>query len=195
MAMFGVIVSGRLVQTDFQPISETQSVITIPDADNINHIVVFLTGAMPFPEGTAGQVYFSWPDPSAPPNWQPLGYISNSKPSAIFKISKLKKLEEMGDYSNQMFGQTNIVHNAQIGISIEPLGSIQEVNTSNTPQDNFTFAQKMLENFMNYVLSYSTTQASMTPDVNATYVPLSTIQNWYTNFERRLQQNPNFWKS
>lgn len=48
---------------------------------------------------------------------------------------------------------------------------------------------------MNYVLSYSTTQASMTPDVNATYVPLSTIQNWYTNFERRLQQNPNFWKS
>lgn len=24
----------------------------------------------------------------------------------------------MGDYSNQMFGQTNIVHNAQIGISI-----------------------------------------------------------------------------
>lgn len=72
--MFGVIVSGRLVriyrrkqiifyrfhlllqvQTEFQQISETQVVTTIPDADNINHIVVFLTGTMPFPGGTGGQ--------------------------------------------------------------------------------------------------------------------------------------------
>jgi hypothetical protein len=55
MAMFGLIVSGRPVQTEFQPISEVQFVATIPDADSINHIVVFLTGAIPFPEGTAGQ--------------------------------------------------------------------------------------------------------------------------------------------
>ena len=42
------------VQTDFQQISETQFAITIPDADNINHLVVFLTGATAFPEGFGG---------------------------------------------------------------------------------------------------------------------------------------------
>ncbi|KAJ8918948.1 hypothetical protein NQ315_016850 [Exocentrus adspersus] len=194
MAMFGIIVSGRLVQTEFQPISETQFVTTINDADNINHIVVFLTGAVPFPEGTAGQVYFSWPDPNAPPNWQLLGYISNQKPSAIYKISSLKRLDEMGDYTNMMFGQSHIVHNAQIGIAIEPITNIQEGPTLNNAENNVTFAQKMLESFMNYVLSYTITQAHMVPDPTATYVPLSTVQNWYTNFERRLQQNPNFWK-
>ncbi|CAH2011744.1 unnamed protein product [Acanthoscelides obtectus] len=194
MAMFGVIVSGRLVQTEFTPISDRQFVTTIPDADNINHIVVFLTGAVPFPEGTAGQVYFSWPDPNAPPNWQLLGYISNQKPSVIFKVSSLKRLEEMGDYSNMMFGQSHIVHNAQIGISIEPIQNIQEGPQQNSAEQHLNFAQKMLENFMNYVLSYSVTQAHMVPDPTATYVPLSTVQNWYTNFERRLQQNPNFWK-
>lgn len=57
-----------------------------------------------------------------------------------------------------------------------------------------TFTQKMLENFMNYVLSYTVTQANMVVDPTSTYVPLSTVQNWYTNFERRLLQNPNFWK-
>lgn len=34
----------------------------------------------------------------------------------------------------------------------------------------------------------------MTPNPTETFVPLSTVQQWYTNFERRLQQNPNFWK-
>ncbi|RZC42412.1 DUF775 domain containing protein [Asbolus verrucosus] len=181
-----------MVQTEFQPISETQFVTTIPEADNINHIVVFLTGVVSFPEGTAGQIYFSWPDPNAPPNWQPLGHISNTKPSAIFKISSLKKLEEMGSSMNILFGQSHIVHNAQIGISIEPITNIREVLSPNNPS---TFAHKMLENFMNYILSYTTTQPQMVPDPTATYVPLSTVQNWYTNFERRCRQNPNFWKT
>ncbi|KAL1492007.1 hypothetical protein ABEB36_012513 [Hypothenemus hampei] len=150
---------------------------------------------MPFPEGTAGQVYFSWPDPTAPPNWQLLGYISNNKPSSIYKISNLKRLDEMGDYSNMMFGQSHIVHNAQIGISIEPLENIQEVPSPEGTEVQVSFAQKMLKSFMDYVLSYTITQAHMVPDPTATYVPLSTVQNWYTNFERRLALHPNFWKS
>lgn len=57
------------------------------------------------------------------------------------------------------------------------------------------FAQKMLQNFMNYTLSFSTTQPNAMGAPGTTYVPMSAIQNWYTNFERRLTQNPNFWKS
>lgn len=150
---------------------------------------------MPLPEGTAGQVYFSWPDANAPPNWQILGHISNQKPSAIFKISNLKKLHEISDCTNNFtFGQQSICHNAQIGISIEPLGNVREV-PSPTTISYLTFAQKMLDSFINYVSSFTITQANMIPNPMENFVPLSTIQNWYTTFERRLQQNPNFWKS
>jgi len=45
-------------QTQFDQISENQSVFTIPDADNINHIVVFMTGTIPFPEGFGAQGKF-----------------------------------------------------------------------------------------------------------------------------------------
>lgn len=156
--------------------------------------MVFLTGIAPLPDGTAGQVYFSWPDPTAPPNWQLLGHISNQKPSAIFKVSNLKKPHEMNEANAFTFGQQNICHNAQIGISIEPLVNVRDVE-SPTTSNYIGFAQKMLESFINYVSSFTVTQTHMIPNPMENFVPLSTIQNWYTTFERRLQQNPNFWKS
>lgn len=195
--MLGIIVSGRLVQTDFQQIGENQFLITVPDADNINHIVVFLTGTIPFPDGTGGAVYFSWPDPTAPPNWQFLGHISNAKPSAIFKISTLKKNHEFENSNLGIFGVGKISHVAQIGISVEPLIPLEQqaATVSEAATNSFLeFVQKMLTSFLNYVSSFSVTQAQMTPNPTENFVPLSTVQGWYETFERRLQQNPNFWK-
>jgi hypothetical protein len=37
----------------FEQVGETQFLTTIHDADNINHIVVFMTGTIPFPQGMA----------------------------------------------------------------------------------------------------------------------------------------------
>ncbi|XP_012059504.1 PREDICTED: protein OPI10 homolog [Atta cephalotes] len=196
--MLGIIVAGRLVQTDFQQVGENQFLITIPDADNINHIVVFLTGTIPFSDGMGGTVYFSWPDPNAPPNWQFLGYISNSKPSAIFKISNLKKNHEFVNSNLGIFGVGKISHFAQIGVSVDPLTVIeQQIATvaATTTSSSMEFVQKMLTSFVNYVTSFTVTQAQMTPNPTENFVPLSTLQSWYETFERRLQQNPNFWKS
>lgn len=195
---FGLIISGRLVQTDFQPIDDSKFLINIPEADNINYIVTFLTGSSPLPLGTAAAVYWSWPDPHNPSRWQFLGFISNSKPSAIFKISQLKKLHELEQQETIMqFGSDAISHIAQVGISIEPEVSIlQQIPTiaSENVSTYFEFGKKMLENFMNYASSFTITQAQMLPNPSETYVPLSTLTTWFTNFQRRLEQNPNFWK-
>lgn len=93
MSLFGIIVSGRLVQTDFQPVDSNKFLVSIPEADALNHIVVFLTGVQPLPADHGAAVHFSWPDPDAPPSWRYLGYLCNQKPSAIFKITNLKKGE------------------------------------------------------------------------------------------------------
>ena len=67
--MFGLIVSGRLVSTSWEQASPTNVVaeiqvhfatgyighlgasLFVQDADSVNHVVIFLTGAIPFPEG------------------------------------------------------------------------------------------------------------------------------------------------
>ncbi|XP_043270385.1 protein OPI10 homolog [Venturia canescens] len=196
--MFGLLVASRLVQTDFQQVGETQFLITVNDADNINHIGLFLTGTVPFPEGMGGAVYFSWPDPNAPPNWQFLGYISNCKPSAIFKISNLKKNHEFENSNLGIFGIGKISHVAQIGVSVEPLNIIEQqaVAVATTTTNTFVeFTQKMITSFLNYISSFSVTQSQMTPNPTENFVPLSSVQSWYETFERRLQQNPNFWKA
>uniref|UniRef100_A0A023F2X1 Uncharacterized protein n=1 Tax=Triatoma infestans TaxID=30076 RepID=A0A023F2X1_TRIIF len=197
--MFGLLASGRMVQTNYDRVGEKQFLITIPDADNINHIVVFLTGNVAFPDGYAGLVYFSWPDPNAPPNWQLLGILSNTKPSSIFKISNMKKSDELRTLQEaglMQFSQTKISHVAQVGISIEPIDVVQQqwelLNAEATQnQTQFVeFAQKMLQNFLNYSVSFV-----LTPSPNEAYVPLKVVEDWYKNFERKLALNPYFWRN
>lgn len=143
-------------------------------------------------------VYFSWPDLNAPPNWQFLGYISNSKPSAIFKISTLKKNHEFENSNVGIFGIGKISHVAQIGVSVEPLAVIEQqaaTLVTTTTNNSIEFAEKMLTNFMNYVSSFLVTHTQVVLNPTQNFVPLSTVQGWYETFQRRLQQNPKFWKN
>lgn len=81
--MFGLICAGRLVQTNCQQVGETKWLFFVPQATSINHVVLFLTGQQSLPPQAATAIYFALPPYS---NWKYLGYISNEKPSAIFKI-------------------------------------------------------------------------------------------------------------
>lgn len=70
--------------------AEDKFVFDLPDYENINHVVVFMLGTIPFPDGMGGSVYFCYPDQTGMAVWQLLGFVTNEKPSAIFKISGLK---------------------------------------------------------------------------------------------------------
>lgn len=238
--MFGVLASGRLVSlaesvcilarefilqlvclsmqvnTNVQQAGDNTFLLAIDGAESINHVVVFLTGQVPFSQGFGGSIYFGWPSASAGAglegvSWQYLGYITNEKPSAIFKISSVKPKDLSANPFGQDFSMDTMMgggggglaaatphQSALIGISVEPLSEIaQKTPTTDTQAstvDSFTeFSQKMLENFFNYASSFSVDYSQLKP--SETYVPFSVLQQWYTNFQRRLQANPNFWKS
>ena len=190
------------VNTEVQQVDANTYVLALEHVDSINHVVVFLTGQVPFSPEFGGAIYFGWPTPESGISWQFLGYISNDKPSAIFKIAKVKSTEMLvNPFSQQLMATlTQSPTNAQIGILVEPLATISQkastLDTEASKVDNFTeFAQKMLENFFNYASSFAVSPGQGVLPPTATYVPINTLQNWYANFQRRLQANPNFWKT
>ncbi|XP_018024353.1 protein OPI10 homolog isoform X2 [Hyalella azteca] len=191
-----------MVQTNFEAVGDTRFVITLPDADSINHVVVFMTGAQPFPDDLGGGVYFSWPSPDGAPEWHFLGTITNQKPSAIFKISGLKKTSMPSENPFLLSHPQQSSHHAQIGISAEPLsvvcGLTPATDAASTQSWQLEFARSMCENLHNYSASYARSiqqlpSAGYGP--NETFVPLSSLVNWYNNFTRKLHQNTNFWRS
>ncbi|CAG0892675.1 unnamed protein product, partial [Cyprideis torosa] len=143
-------------------------------------------------------VFFSWPDPNKPPSWQYLGFISNDKPSAIFRITRLKSDLLAPSAIPRGFG-TAVSHTAQIGVALERMhiiqGNIPQVDSEPSKVSCFQeFSQKMLENFVNFVSSFSVTQSQMTSSPFESFVPLSQVQNWYQGFRRRLEIDPYFWQ-
>jgi hypothetical protein len=171
--------------------------IQIPDIDNVNHIVVFMTGEMPFPEGYAGAVYFNYMI-DGEQRWIYLGKLSNKKPSSIFKIANLKHADNHVSVTPFGLQSTESVHHtsAMIGISVEPLINIDALTPATSTSANndinsfLDYTQKMLENFYNYSASFVKDGGD-----GVQYVPFTCLQNWYSNFKRRLELNPNFWKN
>ncbi|XP_003219392.1 protein Hikeshi isoform X1 [Anolis carolinensis] len=197
--MFGCLVAGRLVQTVAQQVAEDKFVFDLPDYESINHVVVFMLGTVPFPERMGGSVYFCYPNENGLAVWQLLGFVTNDKPSAIFKISGLKT----GKGSQHPFGAMNIPQMpsvAQIGISVELLELLAQqtpvASAAVSSVNSFTeFTQKMLDNFYNFASSFTITQAQMVPNPSEAFIPANVVLKWYENFQRRLTQNPLFWKT
>lgn len=86
--MLGLVAAGRLVDTSPEMVDENKAMFTILQPENINHVVVFLTGEVPFEDGFGASIFLYWP--SIDEEWQLLGHISNDKPSAIFRITGVK---------------------------------------------------------------------------------------------------------
>lgn len=196
--MFGCLVAGRLVQTDALQVASDKFVFNLPDYEDVNHVVVFMLGTVPFPAGLGGAVYFSFPDTaSGGPVWQLLGFITNDKPSAIFKISGLKAGVGGAHPFGMMSSSPSV---AQVGLSMESLEQLaQQIPVSSaavSTVDSFMqFTQKMLDSLYNFASSFAVSQARMTPNPRETFIPSSCILKWYENFQRRMTQNPNFWKN
>lgn len=103
--MFGVVVPGRPVITEFTPINESKAVTMLQHPTLITEITFFLLSATAIPPGYGAILYYSI-HPFE--HWQILGSISPHIPSGTFRTGWSTKEEFQG------------VTSIQLGVALEP---------------------------------------------------------------------------
>lgn len=89
---------------------------------------------------------------------------------------------------------------ALIGVQVEQLTEMAQKTPASGTQASTVdsmaeFSQKMVENLFNFVSSFAVDPKQGMLSPGEAYIPSSALQQWYTNFQRRLAHNPHFWKT
>ncbi|CAD7930316.1 unnamed protein product [Amoebophrya sp. A25] len=205
-SVLGLIVPGQPVQVNGQVMSDTEILFHIPQKD-VQHVVVFLTGVTALPDTMGASAYLMLPDNG----FKYLGHISNEKPSAIFKIgSTAAPTPAPTPAPSAVSGvhETAIVlvdNSTRIGIVVEPLPAIQqkivpkEAELSQKVNDYSVFVKALAESCYNHMSGWILTEQQWRERgaalVQEKLVPIGALEQWFDSFTRKLQSNPNFWKT
>lgn len=219
---FGLILPSRPVLVSPAAVSATQYAFSFPATPAFSHIVVFLLPGIVLPDETLAGVYIQLPGATATPQFKFVGAIGNVKPSAIFRVSQgaqesstiktgdMEVEDEMTDVDGagafpaiDGSGMTSSSP-VTVGISIEPAANIAAqleslkaswqldipsttlVRASGqaarvTPVTTKLLAQRIIKNAFNFLASFGEDK-----------VPLKSFQDWWTKFERRIENDPTF---
>ena len=207
--MFGLVIPSRPF-VPFISVSPTSFAATFPKSPSFSHLVVFLLPGNELPANTAAAVYISFTGASG--EFKLLGALGLEKQSAVFKVKALSgarvdeapglDVPEVDMDADDSTG-TVTVQEITLGISFEPAeGMIAqlaaprvEVANEDTPSTALVstiqplstkvLAQRIILNAFNYLSSFAGADS-------ADMVPMKSLQDWWTKFERRIEVDPGF---
>ena len=202
---FGVILPSRPVLANAVTISPTQYAFTFPSMPNFSHIVVFLLPGATLPDGTLTGVYVQLPNSN---EFKFLGAIGTEKPSAIFKVNASGIVNGAGPADDEMTdsdAHPSTAGDVTLGLSVETAANItaqlETLRASRTalvptrshqqqtaPISTKVLAQRIIKNAYNFLGSFAGSAGPGGQEV----VPLKSFQDWWTKFERRVENDPGF---
>lgn len=153
-------------------------------------MAVFTVTPGSLPAGVSAAIYLQFAEDPAR-EWRFMGVIGEGKESAFFKV--------VVPSSIAMDGRSLL---ASLGISILPTNQIPQetslvlssspaINGNSTVSESLLVAKKLLENFVNYALSFATTFSSgNVADEGVTYIPAKIVTEWYNGTLRKAQMDP-----
>ena len=206
-APFGLILPSRPVLVEPQAISQTQYAFSFPASPSFSHFALFLHPGSTLPEGTLASVYIQQSPGST---FIFLGAIGTTKQSAIFKLNTTSVnqptngIVESGLDANSQSQGSNVT----IGISIESVAAVSDqlqqlgasktaaahsgsqslILPANAAPSTKLLAQRIIKNAFNFLASFAGSVGPGGQEV----IPLKSFQDWWTKFERRIENDPGF---
>ncbi|CAD7923331.1 unnamed protein product [Amoebophrya sp. A120] len=211
--VIGLILPGQPVQVNGQIMSDNEIMFQLPvPHSQLQHLVLFLTGAQALPENHGASVYLMLSDNG----FKFLGHLANDKPSAIFRVSSSASTSKSSASNSppaqpaMLSAETAIVavtpepQFTRIGVLVEPLSAIQqkivpkEQQVQQQQTDYLTFVKALAQNCYDHMSGWILTEEQWRTRgqalVQEKLVPIGALEQWFDSFRRKLTQNPNFWK-
>ncbi|MCJ1453106.1 hypothetical protein MMC28_003451 [Mycoblastus sanguinarius] len=219
---FGLILPSRPVVTNPVIISPTQYAFTFPSAPAFSHIIVFLLPGTALPNGTLAGVYVQLPSSAIEfrllgalgPDKQSAIFRINGNGAAFNGTNGSHDVveDEMTDVdaTSTTIDSPYTTGDITVGISIEPavtvsaqldilrasqppLSTTALVSTRSqqqwpSPLSTKVLAQRIIKNAFNFLASFAGTTGVGGQEV----VPLKSFQDWWSKFERRIENDPGF---
>jgi hypothetical protein len=196
---FGLVIPGGPVLTNFVPVDNTGLKFALrlscpgdlpTPLASVTEIVFFLLPNIPLPPDYGVLCYWQIEaaaplSPGAPPpstGFELLGAISTNHPSSVFHTG-WSEHEQVAEVS-----AANIPVTVNIGVSLEPLGNIQNIGAINPNQGRLFVAEKIASDLFKYMQSFDTGTAG----AGQMTVPNNIFDRWFKRFENRFKRDPNF---
>jgi len=215
--LFGVVIPGRPVRTDFVPVDAsglkwTLNMTCPGDLQSplalVREIVFFLLPGVALPENHGVLCYYQLtavPQPHMGPQPPPsstgfelLGAITPETPSSVLQTGWAEKEEVL------QVSQNEIPLTVTIAVSIETMDNLQNLGVAPSPATNnptavtdqsskrnsnrLYVAQQIAYDLFNFMQSFDTGAAGSGNMV----VPNNIFDRWFKRFENRFQRDPNF---
>ena len=189
--LFGAVISGLPVRTDFVQVDANKYAcrltcpgdITIP-LTSVTELVIFLFQPLPPQQGIL--CYWQMTAATGPQQeatgFELLGSLTPNNPSRIFHTG-WGEHEQMVQVSSS---NTPVI--LTLGLSVEPMETIQNVQHDHKESNRLFVAQKIAADLFRFLQSFDTGSAGSGQMV----VPKNIFDLWYQRFESRLKRNPNF---
>ena len=176
LPLFGCIIPGRPLISDFIPIDNGKYMTEVPHPAGITDMTFFLFPTCNIiPPNYGAVIYFSTAPTFA--QWELLGSLTLLKPSGTFRT---------GWSSREDILSSAVI---RIGISIESIEVIENLeSTRSGVDDRFAYAHKIAIDLFQYMSSFA--QEPRRSDLMV--VPTNILDKWFERFERKYRLDPNF---
>jgi hypothetical protein len=201
--VLGLIVPGGPVRTDFVPVDNTGTkfslTLTSPgDLPSpltlVNELVCFLS--TPLPNANVGLLIY-WQlayQNGEQSGFELLGALTSDRPSEVFRTGWSEH--------DQFLAIPPLQHQQQnggvcitIGVSMEPIASVQNLMSSKTTDHSRRplVAQKIAQDLYNFMQSFDTgSSTNSNNQPQQMVVPHNIFERWWKRFEAKSKRDPNF---
>jgi hypothetical protein len=187
--LLGFVVPGGPVRTDFVPADESGTKYTLTlrtpgdlplPLTTISEVVCFLLPNAPLSPQQGILLYWQLSSPGKEATgFELLGSITHERPSAIFRTGWSHNETLLNEHQHSPV--------VTLGISVEPLANIQNVDSGSWNEKRLFVAQKIATDLFQFMQSFDTGAVG-----GMMTVPTNIFDRWMKRFEARFRRDPNF---